>query len=95
MSDPTTTDDDVGAPTAGRAEKVLAYLATNLVDDTDGVTIEAQDGRNGGTRLSLHVAADDMGRVIGRRGRIAQSIRAVVRAAGAADGHDVSVDIVD
>jgi len=45
--------------------------------------------------LSLHVAPDDMGQVIGRRGRIAQAIRTVVRAAGAAEGIEASVDIVD
>jgi predicted RNA-binding protein YlqC (UPF0109 family) len=80
---------------AGRAGAVLAYLAANLVDDPDRVTIESQPGRNGGTRLSLRVAPEDMGRVIGRRGRIAQSIRGVVRAAGAGEGLDVTVDIVD
>jgi predicted RNA-binding protein YlqC (UPF0109 family) len=78
-----------------RAEIVLAYLADQLVDDHDAVIIESEPGRNGGTRLSLRVASDDMGKVIGRRGRVAQSIRSVVRAAGAAEGHDVVVDIVD
>jgi uncharacterized protein len=78
-----------------RAETVLAYLADQLVDDHDAVLIESEPSRNGGTRLSLRVASEDMGKVIGRRGRVAQSIRAVVRAAGAAEGHDVVVDIVD
>jgi predicted RNA-binding protein YlqC (UPF0109 family) len=89
------TDEDGGGTDSGRAGTVLAYLAANLVDDPDSVKIESQPGRNGGVRLSLRVAGDDMGRVIGRRGRIAQSIRGVVRAAGAGDGVDVSVDIVD
>jgi predicted RNA-binding protein YlqC (UPF0109 family) len=88
-------DVDGDAPTAPRAEQVLSYLATNLVDDADSVSIDSEPGRNGGIRLSLRVGSDDMGRVIGRRGRIAQSIRGVVRAAGAAEGRDVSVDIVD
>jgi uncharacterized protein len=78
-----------------RAEAVLAYVADQLVDDHEAVSIERDRARNGGTRLSLHVADDDMGKVIGRRGRVAQSIRSVVRAAGAAEGHDVVVDIVD
>jgi uncharacterized protein len=96
VSDTGTTDDvDTDGPAAGRAGAVLAYLAANLVDDPEGVTIETLPGRNGGAKLALHVAPDDMGRVIGRRGRIAQSIRAVVRAAGAGDGRDVTVDIVD
>jgi hypothetical protein len=84
-----------GDAAAGRAEAVLAYVADQLVDDHDAVTIDRDRARNGGTRLSLRVAGDDMGKVIGRRGRVAQSIRSVVRAAGAAEGHDVVVDIVD
>ncbi|HET9690313.1 MAG TPA: KH domain-containing protein [Acidimicrobiales bacterium] len=79
---------------APRATAVLTYLATRLVDDPARVEIDAAPSR-GGVKLSLRVGADDMGKVIGRRGRIAQSIRSVVRAAGAADGVDVSVDIVD
>lgn len=79
---------------AARARAVLSYLATRLVDGPDQVSIESTSSRNG-VKLSLHVAPDDMGKVIGRRGRIAQSIRSVVRAAGASEGVDVSVDIVD
>jgi predicted RNA-binding protein YlqC (UPF0109 family) len=73
---------------------VLEYLAKAIVDDPDGVSIEVSE-RRGGVMLSLHVAPGDMGKVIGRRGRIAQSIRAIVRAAGASEGVDASVDIVD
>ncbi|MDA8062392.1 MAG: KH domain-containing protein [Actinomycetota bacterium] len=73
---------------------MLSYLATSLVADPEAVSIEESAGR-GVTRLSLSVAPDDMGRVIGRRGRVAQAIRAVVRAAAASEGNDVSVDIVD
>lgn len=80
---------------AGRAEKVLAYIADKLVEDKEAVRISAEPGRSGGVRLSLSVAKDDMGKVIGRRGRVAQSIRAVVRAAGAVDNKQVSVDILD
>ena len=79
---------------ADRARGVLEYLAASLVDDPDAVEIDSSPSRNG-TKLSLHVAPDDMGRVIGRRGRVAQAIRTVVRAAAAAEGRDVSVDIVD
>jgi uncharacterized protein len=56
--------------------------------------VETGETRHG-VKLSLHVAPEDMGKVIGRRGRVAQSIRSVVRAAGAKDGIDVLVDIVD
>lgn len=79
---------------AGRAKAVLSFLASRLVDDPNAIRIETSEGRQG-VKLSLHVAPDDMGKVIGRRGRVAQSIRSVVRAAGARDGVDVFVDIVD
>ena len=83
------TGTDGGAPRA-----VLAYLARSLSNDPDAVVIEA-DERRGGLRLSLHVAPEDMGRVIGRRGRTAQAIRTLVNVAGAKDGVQASVDIVD
>lgn len=86
--------DDHGQPDGGRAKAVLVFLARQLVDDPASITVDTSETRNG-IRLSLRVAPDDMGKVIGRRGRVAQSIRAVVRAAGAKDGVDVAVDIVD
>lgn len=73
---------------------VLEYLAKNLVDDPDGVFIEAKEGR-GEVELRLHVAPADMGKVIGRRGRIAQALRQVVAAAGSCEGVRASLDIVD
>lgn len=86
--------DDHGQPDGGRAKSVLLYLARQLVDDPDAVRIDTSETRNG-IKLALRVASGDMGKVIGRRGRVAQSIRSVVRAAGAKDGVDVAVDIVD
>ena len=53
------------------------------------------DERGQRVRFRIHVAPEDMGRVIGRRGRVAQAIRTVVAAAGARDGVQTSVDIVD
>ena len=79
---------------AGRARAVLEFIIANLVDDPDAVRIETSETRHG-VKLSVRVAPDDMGKVIGRRGRVAQSIRSLVKAAGAADGIDVLVDIVD
>ena len=72
---------------------VLEYLAKAIVDDPDSVIVEVEEGRT--TSLRLNVSPDDMGRVIGRRGRTAQAIRTVVRAAAAREGMDVHVDIVD
>jgi predicted RNA-binding protein YlqC (UPF0109 family) len=86
--------DDHGEVDGGRAQAVLMFLAQQLVDDPGAVSIDTGETRRG-IKLSLHVAPDDMGKVIGRRGRVAQSIRSVVRAAGAKDGVDVIVDIVD
>jgi predicted RNA-binding protein YlqC (UPF0109 family) len=73
---------------------VLEYVAKAIVDEPEGVEVDASE-RRGGVMLSLHVAPDDMGKVIGRRGRVAQAIRTVVRAAGAKEGIEASVDIVD
>ena len=88
-------DDNVGNRVpAGIATAVLDYVARAIVDEPDAVVVETQEGRHGIT-LRLHVAPDDMGKVIGRRGRVAQAIRSVVRAAGARDRADVQVDIVD
>jgi len=88
-------DDDIGNRVEGGiARAVLAYIARSIVDEPDAVVVEAEE-RRGGVMLRLHVAPDDLGRVIGRRGRVAQAIRAVVRAAGAREGIDAAVDIVD
>jgi predicted RNA-binding protein YlqC (UPF0109 family) len=73
---------------------VLEYVAKAIVDDPDSVTVEVDEGRSS-ISLRLNVSPDDMGRVIGRRGRTAQAIRTVVRAAAAREGLDAHVDIVD
>ncbi len=78
----------------GTALTVLTYLAKSLSNDPEAVSIETEERRNG-MRLNLHVAPEDMGRVIGRRGRTAQAIRTLVNVAGAKDGVQASVDIVD
>ena len=75
-------------------EKVLTFVASQLVDDPEAVQIDAEE-TDGSVDLRLSVGKDDMGRVIGRRGRNAQAIRTVVRAAGARAGVEASVDIVD
>jgi predicted RNA-binding protein YlqC (UPF0109 family) len=88
-------DDDLGnrAP-GGVARAVLEHVARSIVDDPDAVEIDVSEGRSG-MRLSLRVSPSDMGRVIGRRGRVAQAIRTLVRAAAAREGIDAVVDIVD
>ena len=87
-------DGNDDGPDGGTPLAVLNYLARSLSNDPDSVVIDS-DERRGGLRLSLHVSPDDMGRVIGRRGRTAQAIRTLVNVAGAKDGIAASVDIVD
>jgi uncharacterized protein len=79
--------DDEPAPTAA---SVLDLLVTSLVDDPDAVRIDSVEQRDR-VRLEVRVGPDDMGRVIGKRGRVANAIRTVVRAAAVRD--DVTVDI--
>ena len=76
------------------ARAVLEFIASSLADDPSAVSVEVSQ-RQGKTVLSLQVHPDDMGRVIGRRGRTAQAIRSLVAAAGARDGVNATVDIVD
>ena len=89
-----TEDDEAGEPEAPLSRSVLEYLATQIVDEPDGVQVDVDPRRNG-VELSLRVAPDDMGKIIGRRGRVAQAIRTVVRAAGAKEGIEAQVESVD
>ena len=78
------------------AEAVLEYCIKALVEDEDAIEIDVDDDEETDhVTFRVTVADEDMGRVIGRRGRVAQAIRTVVRAAGAQDDVDVTVDIVD
>jgi hypothetical protein len=77
-----------------RAAEVLDFLARHLVDDPEQVEVVIVEDDEPVT-LELIVAPDDIGKVIGRRGRTAKALRTVVRAAAALDGEDVQVDIVD
>jgi len=62
--------------------ELVEYLARRLVDEPDAVRVEELQ-RDGDTILQLHVARDDVGKVIGRQGRIARALRTVVRASSA------------
>ena len=73
---------------------VLTHIVRSLVDDPSAVDVRVFEGSSR-IRLEVAVGPGDLGRVIGRRGRTAQSIRSVVRAAAARDGVDVDVDFVD
>jgi predicted RNA-binding protein YlqC (UPF0109 family) len=87
-------DDEGNRTKGGTARSVLEHVACSIVDDRESVAVDVGETRNG-VRLSLQVAQGDMGRIIGRRGRTAQALRTLVRAAAARDGQEASVDIVD
>jgi len=76
-------------------QELLLYLARALVDDPDSVKVETFEEDDGTLVLELTVADDDYGQVIGRGGRTAQALRAVVKAAAVKDNRRVLVDIID
>jgi uncharacterized protein len=73
---------------------LLAYLARQLVDDPDAVRVE-EEVRDDAVVLRLHVAKDDVGKVIGRQGRIARALRAIVRAGGSRQRRRLILEIAD
>lgn len=85
------TEDGALAPTA---TAVLTHVVRSIVDDPSAVIVDAAESR-GRVRLEVRVGPGDLGRVIGRRGRTAQSIRTVVRAAATRDDVEVDVDFAD
>lgn len=87
----TDTNEISGAPTASA---VLTHIVRSIVDDADAVHVDATDDGDR-VRLDVRVGPGDLGRVIGRRGRTAQSIRTVVRAAAIRDDVDVDVEFLD
>ena len=74
-------------------KELLEYIAKSLVDCPDDVFVTEEEGTNS-LVLQLHVNESDMGKVIGKQGRIAKSIRAVMKAAASRDNKRVIVDIV-
>ena len=75
-------------------KELLLYMAKNLVDDPEAVTVNEITNEDG-TVLELRVASDDMGKVIGRQGRIAKEIRTIVKTVAQRSGAKVTVEIVD
>ena len=73
-------------------QELLTFVAKSLVDHPDQVRVQKTEGPEG-TILELNVAEEDMGKVIGKQGRIAKAIRTVVRAATPKDGTHVFVEI--
>ncbi len=75
-------------------EELIDYIARSLVDDPSQVDIR-QWRRGSTTIFELSVAKEDMGRVIGKSGRVASAMRALLRVAAAREGAKASLDIVD
>jgi len=76
-------------------KELLNYIARNLASDPDAVSVTEIERAEDDIVLELRVAPEDMGKVIGRQGRIAKEIRTIIKAAGFRQNKNVSVDIVD
>ncbi len=75
-------------------KELLTYIAQNLVDHPEEVTVTQTD-EDGEVTLALRVSPDDMGKIIGRQGRIAKEIRTLMRSVAQKKGVRVNVDIAD
>jgi predicted RNA-binding protein YlqC (UPF0109 family) len=80
------------APTA---VAVLTHIVKSIVDHPESVVVEETSTDDGKHRLDVRVGAGDLGRVIGRRGRTAASIRTVTRAAASKDGVELDIEFLD
>jgi predicted RNA-binding protein YlqC (UPF0109 family) len=93
-SDDEATDAPSG-PAAPNAAAVLEYVVKQVVDNPDEVRVSTTTGRRGNVQLDVRVGDGDMGRVIGKRGRVAKSIRRVTRAAAVKDGVEVDIEFIE
>jgi predicted RNA-binding protein YlqC (UPF0109 family) len=75
------------------ARDLVEYVAKSLVDDPSAVTVDVID-EDGTTVIELHVAEDDMGKVIGRKGSVAKALRTLLKVTAARDGEPVQLEIL-
>ncbi len=75
--------------------ELVAELARRLVDEPGAVRVGEVEGPDGTLLLRLHVAEGDVGKVIGRQGRLARALRTIVRAGGVEAGRRMQLEIVD
>ena len=75
------------------AADLVEYVAKSLVDDPEAVKVEVVNGEDG-TIIELHVAEDDMGKVIGRNGSVAKAMRTLLKVMSAREGESISLEIV-
>jgi predicted RNA-binding protein YlqC (UPF0109 family) len=76
-------------------ENVVTYVVTQIVDDAESVQVEIVPDGDDAIVAEVRTAKSDMGRVIGRRGRVARAIRSVASVAGDEEGVSVEVDFLD
>ncbi|MCI5993954.1 MAG: KH domain-containing protein [Clostridiales bacterium] len=76
-------------------KELLLYMAKSLVDNPDSVRVDEIEGDGDTTVLELRVAPEDMGKLIGRQGRIAREIRTIIKSVAQRTGKKVTVEIVD
>jgi predicted RNA-binding protein YlqC (UPF0109 family) len=79
--------------TGANTEDLVRYLVASLVENPEAMSIERVDG-DGSVRFDIALDPDDVGKVIGRGGRIIKAIRTLARAAGSAEGLHVDVDVL-
>ena len=77
------------------AKDLVEYIALSLVDDPSSVQVSQERNGGRGVRLELHVAKEDMGRIIGKNGRVANAIRTLLRVTSARDGRQVTLDVME
>ncbi len=91
-------DDEIGAEgnrvRGARAKTVVELVARQLVDDPDGVFVDTTE-RSDNVAILIHTSPGDLGRIIGKRGRVIQALRQVGRAAGATEGVRVTVEVAE
>jgi predicted RNA-binding protein YlqC (UPF0109 family) len=91
-------EDEIGAEgnriVGARAQAVVEHCARALAEDPDAIDVDLLE-RRGEVQLLIHSNPDDMGRLIGRRGRVIQAVRQLARAAGASEGVRTSVDVAE
>jgi predicted RNA-binding protein YlqC (UPF0109 family) len=75
------------------AADLVTYVAKSLVDDPEAVQVEVHEEPEG-TVIELHVAEDDMGKVIGRNGSVAKALRTLLKVMSAREGDSISLEIV-
>jgi len=76
-------------------EELIRQMVTALVDEPESVTVEAVDG-GGSLVINVHVASDDIGKIIGRQGRVIKSLRTIARAASTySGGKHIEVEVLE